>query len=108
MQGPSPKCQRGRDDRKSKSRPRQTQKTGSSEVLLPQRSPGFLAMLPISPHETPSSVLSVTWRFVNTRPDLDSTENRQVEQYVGTGQLPLEVRKSEAQTGTLSIPPSSG
>ena len=54
-------------------------------------------MLPISPHGTPSSVLSVTWRFVNTRPDLDSTENRQVEQYVGTGQLPLEVRKSEAQ-----------
>jgi hypothetical protein len=82
-----PKWQRGGNNRKSKARPRQKQKTGSSEVLLPQRSPGFLAVLPISPHADSPSVLSVRWRFISTRPLSDSTEIRQVEQYVGTGQL---------------------
>ena len=64
---PSPKCQRGRDDRKSKSRPCQTQKTGSSEVLLPKRSPGFLAALPISHYGGSSLVLWVRCCFIDPR-----------------------------------------
>ena len=62
---PSPKRQRGRDTGKSKSRSCQTQKTGSSEVLLPKRSPEFLGALPISHYGGSSLVLYVRCCFID-------------------------------------------
>ena len=73
---PSPKRQRGRDNGKSKSRPCQTQKTGSSEVLLPKRSPEFLAALPISHYGGSSPLLCVRCCFIDPRllPSLERAE----------------------------------